>query len=355
MILLGTSIALAIEPFLVGIPMMAAGTNPAQFVGKGSLVESSGAAAQMPSAESFKLAHLLQGKPDSSFLTLNSAELEASSPHNTDRFPERAYLAQKQDSQPYQPLFIPQHRHQAGRKPFFPGELPASAPSDDPDRFQGSPGVTIGIPSGYGAGWRSIGVGLGLQSRTRFTDTTDGGVGIGVGFGNPAKTIGFQVGLGLVDLSDPLADGTISLKAHRLLPHDVAIALGASGVVTWGEPDGGSSIYGVVTKRFILNEEVNKPFSQITTTFGVGSGQFRSESAINNDKDTIGAFGSVAVRMIEPLSGIVEWTGQDLSLGLSIVPFRNIPLVITPAITDITGNAGDGARFIVGVGYGIRF
>lgn len=329
---------------------MAAVLSPEKFVGQGSLIESSGA--QMPAEESFKLAHLLQAQPDASFLGLNSVELSPSSPPDTDLVLEQATLAQ--DSQPYQPLFVPQHRQQPGRKPFFPDELPSTSPRDNADRFQGSPGVTIGIPSGYGAGWRSIGVGLGLQSRARFTDTSDGGFGIGVGFGNPAKNLGFQVGLGLVDLSDPLADGTISLKAHRLLPHDVAIAVGASGVVTWGAPDGGSSIYGVATKRFLLNE-VNKPFSQITTTFGIGSGQFRSESAINNNEETIGAFGSVAVRMVEPLSGIVEWTGQDLSLGLSIVPFRKIPLVITPAIADITGNAGDGVRFIVGVGYGTRF
>ena len=66
-------------------------------------------------------------------------------------------------------------------------------------------------------------------------------------------------------------------------------------------------------------------------------------------------FGSVGLRVVEPVSVIADWTGQDLTLGTSIAPFRNFPLVITPAVADVTGNAGDGARFILGVGFGYSF
>ncbi|MBO1349159.1 MAG: hypothetical protein EBE86_018005 [Hormoscilla sp. GUM202] len=55
------------------------------------------------------------------------------------------------------------------------------------------------------------------------------------------------------------------------------------------------------------------------------------------------------------MHAIAEWTGQDLTVGISVVPFQNLPLVITPAVTDITGNAGDGSRFILGIGYGFSF
>jgi hypothetical protein len=45
-----------------------------------------------------------------------------------------------------------------------------------------------------------------------------------------------------------------------------------------------------------------------------------------------------------------------LNLGASIAPFPNIPLIITPGVADVTGNAGSGGgRFILGVGYGITF
>ena len=267
-------------------------------------------------------------------------------------------VSQTDPNSTYEQLFVPQHRNQPGRTPCVPKDLPLNSdtPEDDTPASPtsaGSPSSTIGIPSAYGASWRSFGVGLGVQSRARFTNRADGGTGVGTGFGSP-ETIGLQVGISFVDVSDPLADGSVSLKLHRQLPYDVAIAVGATGVLTWGGPDGGSSIYGVASKRFTLGD-VGQPLSQITTSFGLGSGQFRSESQINRDVNAVGAFGSVSLRVIEPVSAIVEWTGQDLNLGVSVVPFRSIPLVLTPAVSDVTGRAGDGPRFIAGIGYGTRF
>ena len=86
----------------------------------------------------------------------------------------------------------------------------------------------------------------------------------------------------------------------------------------------------------------------------MGNGRFRSEDDILNDDDTLGVFGSVAFRVARPVSAIVEWTGQDLAMGLSIVPIRNVPWVITPAVRDIAG-AGDGARFVIGTGISFQF
>jgi hypothetical protein len=95
--------------------------------------------------------------------------------------------------------------------------------------------------------------------------------------------------------------------------------------------------------------------SQLFLSVGVGGGQYRSEDQIDDGVDTVGVFGSAALRLYEPVNAVVEWTGQDLTVGLSIAPFRNVPIVISPALTDITGSAGDGTRFILGIGYGFSF
>jgi hypothetical protein len=95
--------------------------------------------------------------------------------------------------------------------------------------------------------------------------------------------------------------------------------------------------------------------SRVTASIGIGGGRFRSESAINRGDEDPNIFGSVGVQVAQPVSAIAEWTGQDLNLGASITPFPGIPFVITPAAADITNTAGDGARFILGVGYGISF
>ena len=236
---------------------------------------------------------------------------------------------------------------------FEPQRIPLRIPSRNYYRI--APSITIINPSGYGASWGSAGIGIGLQERVRFRDEADGVIGLGFGLGNPSKNVGLQVGVSLVDVDSPFRDGAINFKLHRRLPEDIGIAVGTQGAVTWGDTDGGSSVYGVLTKRFALKQDRTKPFSELYTTLGVGGGQFRSESDIDDGVESVGVFGSVSLKMFQPLSIITEWSGQDLTVGTSIVPFRNVPLTIVPAVTDITGTAGDGARFIFGFGYSISF
>lgn len=239
-------------------------------------------------------------------------------------------------------------------EPFQPSALPLSRPTQTPVAV--SPTSTIMIPSAYGQQWGKVGVALGVQSRTRYTDEVDAGLGIGIGLGNPQTGVGVDIGVSIVDLvGDTAQDGAVSVKLHRQLPQNWAIAVGVHNALQWGDTDGGSSVYGVLSKRFDLRENVSDPFSRLYVSAGVGGGQFRSEENIIGQKDAIEVFGGVAVRVIPSVNAIVEWTGQDLTLGASVAPFPKLPLVITPAVTDITGSAGDGDRFILGIGYVFSF
>lgn len=240
-----------------------------------------------------------------------------------------------------------------GEREFEPQRIPLAIPRKSFYRI--SPSVTIINPSGYGASWGNAGIGLGLQQRTRFRNQADGVLGLGFGLGDPQKNVGLQIGLTLVDLSRLFEDGTVNLKLHRRLPLDFSIAVGAQGALTFGDTDGGSSVFGVVTKRFVLKQDRTKPFSELYTSLGVGGGQFRSEFDINSGVESVGVFSSIALKVAQPISFITEWSGQDLTIGTSIVPFRNLPFAIVPAVTDITGSAGDGARFILGLGYSFSF
>ncbi len=250
---------------------------------------------------------------------------------------------------------IPSLRRQpTGGERFEPKRIPLQIPFPK-QSYRASPSVTIINPSAYGASWGSAGIGFGYQDRVRFQDDADGVIGLGFGLGNPLKNIGVQIGISLVDVSSPFSDGAVNLKLHRRLPQDFAVALGVQGLATWGNTDGGSSVYGVVTKRFKLRQDRSKAFSELYTTVGIGGGQFRSESDIDNGNKTVGIFGSLAVKVLNPVGFVAEWTGQDLTIGTPLVLFKKLPLVIVPAVTDITGTAGDGTRFIFGFGYTFSF
>lgn len=237
---------------------------------------------------------------------------------------------------------------------FEPQRIPLQIPFPK-QPYRTSPSITIINPSAYGASWGSAGIGIGFQDRVRFRDKADGVVGLGFGLGNPQKNIGAQLGISLVDVSAPFRDGAINLKLHRRLPQDFSVAVGVQGLTTWGDTDGGSSVYGVATKRLKLRQDRTKPFSEMYTTLGIGGGQFRSESSINEGNDNVGVFGGLAVKVIQPVGFVAEWTGQDLTIGVPLVPFKKLPLVVVPAVTDITGAAGDGTRFVFGLGYTYSF
>jgi hypothetical protein len=239
-----------------------------------------------------------------------------------------------------------------GQKPFKPQKLPLVSQKSAPP--SSSPGITMLTPSAYGKSWGRASVGLGLQSRARFNNKADGVSGIGFGLGDSKKSVGLDINIGIVDLSN-FQDGNISLKLHRQLTNDLAVAVGIKNFITFGITDGGTSGYGVISKTFRLEDNEKKPFSRIYLSAGMGGGQFRSESNIQNKIDSIGVFGSAAVKVVQPVNAIIEWSGQDLGLGLSIAPFKKIPLVITPGFSDITGSAGDGGRFILGIGYSFSF
>ena len=223
-------------------------------------------------------------------------------------------------------------------------------------KFVVAPAASISTPIGFGANFGQIFGGFAFQSRTRFTNQADGGLALGVGLGEPQKIVGLDVTLAILSLfGDNAGRGSFSFKIHRSLPEGFAVALGFENAIRWGETDAGSSIYGVVSKFFQFTETTKEPFSQLTLSLGVGGGRFRSEGAIEDGVNSLGVFASAGLRIVEPVSAIVEWSGQDLNAGISLIPFQNIPLTVNLAGADLTGNAGDGARFVMSIGYNYFF
>jgi hypothetical protein len=214
-----------------------------------------------------------------------------------------------------------------------------------------SPGLTILSPTGFGVdNWTPF-IGATFQSETRYSNVSDGGMVFGVGLGDAREAVGVEVSYTVASFGTNRDFGTggFNVRIHRRFSEDFAGAIGWNGIITTGDVDFEDSVYGVLTKIFTLNEDITEPFSRIAVNAGIGNGMFRTEDAVDDGDDTLGVFGSVAIRLAEPVSLITEWTGQDLAIGLSIAPFPNSNFVITPAIRDITG-AGDEARFVLGGG-----
>jgi hypothetical protein len=179
----------------------------------------------------------------------------------------------------------------------------------------------------------------------------------GVGLFDPARFVALEIALTSVStfrsgFGDKM---TVSLKAHRSLSETMAVAVGFENALQLGNiGDGGQSAYVALGKVFVLASPTS-PLSQITLTGGFGNGRFRTEDQIRADEAALGVFAGVSLRVLPRVSTMVEWTGQDMALGLSVAPFDRFPIVLTPALVDVAGTAGDGVRFSLGVGFGTGF
>ena len=221
---------------------------------------------------------------------------------------------------------------------------------------RGVPGLTISNPFGFGAD-RGFYSGLSYQVDTRggLDDENDGDatMGFGMGFGDAQKLVGAELSYNLASFGQNGRDfgsGGFNAKLHRKIADGWGVAAGWNSFLSIGDDnDLDDSLYLTTTKIFRMRENVNSAFSRIGATIGVGNGQFRTEDDLANDEDGINVFGSLAFRVARPVSFVTEWTGQDLGMGVSVSPFRTVPLTFNLSARDIVG-AGDGARLVFGVG-----
>ena len=223
--------------------------------------------------------------------------------------------------------------------------------------YYSSPSLSIYVPVGYGSDNNTGFVAASYQDRTRLGNKNDAAIGFGAGFGDSRKSVGVALSYTLASFGTNRDFGTggFNVKVHRQFKGGWAAAVGMNGFLNIGDDnDFEHSLYGVATKIFRIRDDINKPFSRIAVTAGIGNGEFRTEEALDNDEDNFNVFGNVAVRVHPQASLITEWTGRDLGVGVSIAPFKHFPFVITPAIRDITGSDRD-ARFILGAGFGFKF
>ncbi len=242
--------------------------------------------------------------------------------------------------------------------------------SPDPQRSSRvAPAISFVTPIGFGGYFGNVGLGVSYQSSTALGNKDDANFGATVSLGNPSQFVGVDLTLAVNSISNSLDRGkggtlgsdTLSLQVSRLVADDLSIGVGAENLIAFNPSERNISTslsyYFVGTKIFPLNRDATKPFSTLYTSIGVGNGRFLPAGRVTVQGESgVNVFGSAAVKVIDGINGIVEWSGQDVDLAVSLVPFRNIPLAITPAVVDLIGtNQNRGARFNISLGYSLKF
>lgn len=216
------------------------------------------------------------------------------------------------------------------------------------------PGVSASSPMGFGPKQGDIFAGFGFQAKAAGTDDSDGSISVGGGFFDPTKVAGLEVVLtSLSTIRSGFGDRmALALKAHKVV-RGWGLGLGVSNITVAGESDASASVYAAATKTF--NVRPGPYFSSGSINFGLGNGAFRFAQAQIDDESGVGVFLSSSIRVTSWSSAIVDYSGGTMNLGLSFAPLKNLPLVITPTMSDLTGEFGDKARLGVGAGMSWKY
>jgi hypothetical protein len=259
---------------------------------------------------------------------------------------------------------------EAIRRQFLIKNVPqAAAAGGLVDLFRGAPGTNTGTPLAFGPGMGDFFIGGGYQAETRGTKLPngtwtpngqdDGSISAGFGLGDARDGIGLTTVItSLSTFRSGFGNRTaFSFQAFRNLNPSTAIAVGVENafISGGGNTDGTDSWYGVISHVYQQPSADMAWLKAITVSAGVGNGRFRTAADVRKDNKTVNAFGSLALLVHEQVSLIGDYTGQDLNVGMSIVPFKKFPVAITPALVDLTGTASKSARFTIGAGIGMHF
>jgi len=195
---------------------------------------------------------------------------------------------------------------------------------------------------------------------TRFTRYIRGdhdGLGtVGVGFGNPWRSLGLQGDLMLYSTfrSGFFRRMGLNLEVTRYLPGSVLLTVGWENAVTRGRPDNGKSRYATLSRWFRLGDGQGW-FSALALSGGAGDGRFVSEEDwLARRTDHFNPIGTVALQVAPPVTLVASWQGDDGYVGMSITPFGDAGLVVTPGVADVTGQISTGPRFVISAGYLLR-
>jgi hypothetical protein len=217
------------------------------------------------------------------------------------------------------------------------------------------PGVAASSPIGYGPSAGDVFVGAGYQARTGTFGDQDGAVSVGGGFFNPNETVGLEVVLtSLSTVRSGFGSRMVaSAKVHKTI-NNFGIGLGMEGVkINGDEFDTDPSFFLAATTVAPIREAAT--FNQAVLNIGLGNGRFQTAENFASGESGIGIFASAALRVNSFSSAILDYTGAQLNMALSFVPFAGLPFVITPSLNDVTGAIGSAARPAIGAGMSWKY
>jgi hypothetical protein len=217
-------------------------------------------------------------------------------------------------------------------------------------------------PTGMGGYFGTVGVGIVGQIKSQRGQKLDGNAGVYVGLGDPIRYIGIGTSVSIMGLSNThgskrnIGEGNFSVDISRLFFHVLYFKTGVRNLAFWGVAQDAlaaqKSYYcsGTILLAY-KRKKLGTAFSYVALTAGAGNGVYRKYKDFTvNGSGRLNPFYSLAVPVSRKANAIFEWTGYDLSAGLS--SYIRISKKQSFGIsTEVTGYTLKSARYIFCLSY----
>ncbi len=210
------------------------------------------------------------------------------------------------------------------------------------------PGSYNSSPTAYGTVGGDIFFGAEYESEARGQRRPDGNATFGFGLFNASGIAGLELSITSLTTVNGFGDQLVgNVKLHKMFGGDLGIAVGFDGQkisdndASENLPD--LSAYAVLTKG--IKFAGRTMFNEVTIGAGVGNGKFQQAEDFAAREDGVGFFVNSTIRANSWASLMLDYTGQDLNLGIRLQPSGELPIIITPVLYDVAGQAGDKVRF----------
>lgn len=223
-------------------------------------------------------------------------------------------------------------------------------------------GASFGSPIAFGADWGSVGIGVFAQTLSKKITGTrgDGSAGVSFGLGDADRYVGLETDVAIADLTtyngNHFGDGgSVGFKLHTNLPDGAAFAVGVTNTARWGsvKTAGRTSVYAVGTKVFKIGSA--SPHALIVNV-GIGDEGFQELDTVTGyGRSGAGVFGSLAFYICPQVSVIADYTGRFLNAGLSVAPFKTVPVTLTLGGINLTNRYDAKPQAAATLAYGFHF
>lgn len=235
--------------------------------------------------------------------------------------------------------------------------------ADDFGQMRVLPGFTFAAPVGLVPGWGVAFVGGAGTTDNGTTNNSgaDGGVGFGLGWGDPINFVGGGVALGIGSI-DPRDGGAFDRGnlnvsvGHTFQDYGLGVAVGMTNLDLWhnsGDMRVDQSLYAAVTK--LLPNDI----APLVVTAGLGDNAYvEVDRSLTEEerRDKVGPFASIAAYVLPQASVVLDYTSGVTTLGTSIVPFPDYPIVLGLYAHDLAQERpSDEVSFVGTLSAGISF